>query len=120
MFQLSETDCQLLRDEIGRLQDEGEGAVANSWLVWAELYLNTIYEKASATERAKKVLPLAMWLARDCGVDPITVQDYLKESILKILFQSKLEDRELSAKDGHKAIEMFRSKFKKKAEGTYD
>jgi len=112
MFQLSDEQMKSMKGEISRVRAGGQDAAAQAWLVWAEVYIAESDRPGPPIESLKKLLPLLLWLNANIGGTPEEVQDILRESILRILFQAKLEGRELSTDDGHHAILIVRSHFK--------
>ena len=101
-----------MKGEISRIRYGGQDVAAEAWLVWAEVYIAESGKPGPPTESLKKLVPLLMWLVGQTGGKPERIQDILRESVLRILFNAKLEGRELSTNDGHHAILIVRQSLK--------
>lgn len=101
-----------MKREISRLHTEGDLAAAETWLVWAEIYLNTLEVPGPPIHSNQKILPLVVWLSDTTGTSVDVVHDALQESLPRILFQAKLAGRDLNIDDGHTAIRVIRSSLK--------
>ena len=112
MFQLSNEQMKSIKGEISRIHAGGQDAAALAWLVWAEVYLAESDRPGPPIESLKKLMPLILWIERYIGGTCEQIQENLRDSILRILFNAKLEGRELSEYDGHHAILIFRSSIK--------
>ena len=112
MFQLSDEQMKSVKGEISRVQAGGQDAAAQAWLIWAEVYIAEADRPGPPIESLKKLIPLLLWLNANVGGTLEGVQAILRDSILRILFQAKLDGRELSTDDGHHAILIVRSHFK--------
>jgi len=112
VFQLSDEQLASMRGEISRIKYGGQDAAAQAWLVWAEMYGAESGIPGPPIESLKKLVPLLMWLVGQFGGTPEQIQGTLRSSILRIMFNAKLEDRDLSVADGHHAILIVRQSLK--------
>ncbi len=113
MWNLTKAQIVSMRQNISRFNTEGDEAAAGVWLVWAEIYLNTLEDPGMPIPGVEKVLPLVVWLSDAMGVSVNVIYDALRESLPRILWQSKLIGRELNLDDGHAALRIIRSSLKK-------
>jgi phage gp36-like protein len=106
------TDEQVdrMKESIRLLRAGGDPAFATAWLVWAEVYLNTL--EGSVVAGTEKILPLVVWLSKTTRADGKVIQAALHDSLTRILFQAKLAGRELNTEDGHTALQVIRSGLK--------
>lgn len=111
MFRLSDAQSDEMKMQIAWLRMEGDDAMAEAWLLWAEVYLHTLEIPVPAAS-TKKIFPLVYVLSEQTGADPKQVQVALHDLLTPILFQAKLNGRDLNLDDGHKAIKLVRSGLK--------
>lgn len=101
-----------MKREISRLHTEGDLATAEAWLVWAEIFLNTLEAPGPPIHSTQKILPLVVWLSDITGASRDVVHGALRETLPRILFQAKLADRDLTIDDGHAAIRVIRGSLR--------
>lgn len=108
VFQLSDEQAKSIREEFFQLRAGGQDAAAQAWLVWAQIYIHELSNPGPPIESLKKIAPLILWLIEYVGGTPEKIQGILRDSLLQILFKTKLENRDLSVSDGHHAILIVR------------
>lgn len=105
MFALTESQMELIRRIFREiLEDPSNESFAQAWLVWAELQIQTV-KHPNKVEVVVRMMPLVMAAVTFSGADFEKVQKVLNQSVLRMLFQAKLEGREsLEMEDARKAI----------------
>lgn len=112
MWNLTKAQTVSMRRDISRFSTEGDEAAAESWLVWAETYLNTLDVPGPPIPGVNKILPLVVWMSDAMDVSVNVIYDALRESLPGILWQSRLTGRDLNIDDGHTALRIIRSSLK--------
>lgn len=111
MFQATNQQIENMRRVIAELYAGGDDAFARTWLVWAEVHLNTL-DISVPTVTTEKILPLIYWLEKTSHSPRETVRQAIHQSLPRVLWQAKLEGRDLSVEDGYAALEMIRSSLR--------
>ena len=60
MWSLTKAQAVSMRRDIARFNTEGDDAAAEAWLVWAEIYLNTLEVPGPPIPGVDKLLPLVV------------------------------------------------------------
>ena len=101
-----------MRGEILLLHAAGDEGGSMAWLLWAEIYLNTLELPEPNMYAARAIFPVVVWLSQVTKAPIEYIQSALKESLPQILFQAKLAGRELNVDDGYTAIRIIRGGLK--------
>lgn len=110
MFTLSKHNKQKIQEILNDIGETGVEGLEKAWLVWANLSLETI-SYPDKTQVVTRLAPLVMVFDEVSNATPEQIQKYLNESILKTLFQAKLNGRnELNMEDAARAIEYVKQK----------
>lgn len=109
MFNPSEEQLKYISTTLREiLDDPTPEAFARTWVVWAELHLAALQhpDKRMVTTR---IMPMVAAGVRLSGKKPEQVQEIIHQSVLKFLFQAKVEGRDtLNVEDGKKAAVFIR------------
>lgn len=110
MFTLSKTNKEKIQEILNDIENNGVEALEKAWLVWANLSIETIHYP-DKTQVVTRIAPLVMVFDEVSNRTPEQIHGYLNESVLRFLYQAKLNDRhELNMEDAAKAIEYVKEK----------
>ena len=85
------------------MNDSTHESFAQAWLVWAELHLQTL-NRPDKSVVVTRLMPLVMAGVATSEKTPEQVQQIIHDSVLKILFQAKLNGKDsLDMKEARKA-----------------
>ena len=94
-----------VRKLFNEIREGGDEGVAKAWLIWAHLHMESL-NAPDKSEVATRLTPLVMVFIAETHAHPDTISRHLVNSVVRFLFQAKLDGREdLNMEDAKKAVQ---------------